>query len=186
MDNNNTANGIALDPNQMAPQDSSPLVQTGSTQPTVVDITPRDFSTPDPLSAPVPPMSTPVAEPMVATPVAPVMPTPVVTESPMPVVAPTSSIVDITPSADPLSAPVPPMSTPVAEPMVTTPIAPAAPTQDPAPGSLVDIISASVPQPVAPDTTTTAPTPSAPVVPQVPVLQTNPLTEDPNAVNTIG
>ncbi len=168
--NNNTANNIALDPSQMAPQDSPPLVQTGSTQPAVVDITPRDFSTPDPLSAPV----------------APVIPTPVVAEPPVtPVAAPTPSIVDITPSADPLSTPVPPMSTPVAEPMVTTPIAPAAPTQAPSSGSLVDIISASVPQPVAPETTT-APTPSAPVVPQVPVLQTNPLTEDPNAVNTIG
>lgn len=166
--NNNTANNIALDPSQMAPQDSSPLVQTGSTQPAVVDITPRDFSTPDPLS----------------TPVAPVMPTPVVAESPVPMANP--SVVDITPSADPISTPVPPMSAPVVEPMTSTHVTTATPTQVPAPGSLADIISTSAPQPVVPDATTTAPTSPAPVVPQVPVAETNPLAEDPNAVNTIG
>ncbi|OGD83809.1 hypothetical protein A2572_03910 [Candidatus Collierbacteria bacterium RIFOXYD1_FULL_40_9] len=99
MDNNNNAsNGIALDPNQMAPQDSSPLVQTGSTEPKVLDITPRDSTTPDPLSSPIQPStpSLPTPDPL-STPL-----TPVNSATP---VAPTTPVTAAAPESTPVSTP---------------------------------------------------------------------------------
>lgn len=183
--NNNTANGIALDPNQMAPQDSSPLVQTGSTQPAVLDITPKDTSVVDPLVAPVAPVA-----PM--QPMAPVTPLVEVTPNPSIPAAP-SQVVDITPqtASEPL----------VATPIATSPVAPQVQESvlPPIPvGSLADIISSTAPVSapqveVAPPAqeslaTPVAPTPMSdtPAPVASPVAETNPLAEDPNAVNTIG
>ncbi len=106
MDNNNTASDIALDPSKMAPQDSSPLVQTGSTQPAVLDITPRDNPASDAPTTPIAPV-TPIAP---IEPVAPVVATP----TPDPLIAPASPSMPATPVPSTIATPTP-VQSPLAE-----------------------------------------------------------------------
>ena len=161
MDNNNQTpnNNISLNPDNMAPQNSTPLTQTGNSTQPVVDITPKeDFA---------------------AASMAPSMPTALgqtVADSSVPPMPITESIS----TPDPLSMPQTttpvtqpdPLTTP-AQPSPTTPPAVTPPTPDPL----------SMPQttPVTqPDPFTTPAQPSPTTPPQ------NPLSENPDQVQTIG
>jgi hypothetical protein len=184
MDNNNTAGGLAIDPNQLAPQNLSPQMPISNSTASnhLVDITPgaQNISPVTPSSSHIDEAVLPDNKVIDITPNSlsdfdKIPPTPTATEA----------IIDITPTATP---------TPLA-----TPIAPSSPSPvvieqtESEPAISTPPMGTLPPLPVAPSENSAPLVPSQTIAPEAAEPQTtlvppasSPIAEDPNLVNTIG